>query len=111
MPLGPGSASLQRYRVAETIARIDVPDDLSPLFHPPIGRVLASFEPCWLGSATGRGAGLNAGSPGSSADWDLAAASSGLLCRAHASSAHLQSFFAIEPAELFVVHDDAFARE
>jgi hypothetical protein len=30
--------------------------DLSPLSHPPIGRVLASFEPYWLGGATGRGA-------------------------------------------------------
>ena len=31
--------------------------DLSPLSHPPMSRVLASFEPCWLGGATGRGAG------------------------------------------------------
>jgi hypothetical protein len=30
---------------------------------------------------------------------------------APASTTHLQSFLAIEPAQLFVVHDDAFARE
>lgn len=30
--------------------------DLSPLSHPPMSRVLVSFEPCWLGGATGRGA-------------------------------------------------------
>jgi hypothetical protein len=30
--------------------------DLSPASHPPMRRVLASFEPCWLGGATGRGA-------------------------------------------------------
>jgi hypothetical protein len=31
-------------------------DDLSPIFHPAIGRALGSFEPVWLGDATGRGA-------------------------------------------------------
>src|SRR5262245_54489587 len=30
--------------------------DLGPLFHPGMGRVLVSFEPVWLGDATGRGA-------------------------------------------------------
>jgi 2,4-dienoyl-CoA reductase-like NADH-dependent reductase (Old Yellow Enzyme family) len=30
--------------------------ELSPLSHPAMGRVVASFEPCWLGDATGRGA-------------------------------------------------------
>ncbi len=30
--------------------------ELSPLSHPPMGRVLASFERCWLSGATGRGA-------------------------------------------------------
>jgi hypothetical protein len=35
---------------------IDGNDDLSPLIHPPMSRVLASFEPWWLGDATGRGA-------------------------------------------------------
>ena len=30
--------------------------ELSPLCHPAMGRVPASFEPCWLGDATGRGA-------------------------------------------------------
>jgi hypothetical protein len=30
--------------------------DLSPIFHPAIGRALGSFEPVWLGDATGRGA-------------------------------------------------------
>jgi hypothetical protein len=30
--------------------------DLSPFFHPAESRVLASFEPCRLGGATGRGA-------------------------------------------------------
>jgi hypothetical protein len=54
-------------------------------------------------------------SPGSSADWDLAAVSSALLCRALACARHVgtpaQPFFAVEPAELLVVHDDAFACE
>ena len=31
-------------------------NDLSPNFHPPIGRVPATFEPNGLGEATGRGA-------------------------------------------------------
>ena len=30
--------------------------ELSPRSHPPMRRVLAAFEPCWLGGATGRGA-------------------------------------------------------
>lgn len=30
--------------------------ELSPSCHPAMRRVLASFEPCWLGGATGRGA-------------------------------------------------------
>jgi hypothetical protein len=30
--------------------------ELSPWSHPAMRRVLASFEPCWLGGATGRGA-------------------------------------------------------
>jgi hypothetical protein len=34
----------------------DAAFDLSPLIHPPMSRVLASFEPWWLGDATGRGA-------------------------------------------------------
>ena len=33
-----------------------IDSDLSPLIHPPMSRVLASFEPWWLGDATGRGA-------------------------------------------------------
>src|SRR6266571_1406899 len=32
------------------------PFDLSPFFHPAMSRVPASFEPVWLGDATGRGA-------------------------------------------------------
>jgi len=32
------------------------PNDLSPFFHPAMSRVPASFEPVWLGDATGRGA-------------------------------------------------------
>jgi hypothetical protein len=31
-------------------------DDLSPFFHPAMSRALVSFEPVWLGDATGRGA-------------------------------------------------------
>ena len=38
------------------IAADDQAAELSPLSHPPMRRVLASFEPCWLGGATGRGA-------------------------------------------------------
>jgi type I restriction-modification system DNA methylase subunit len=34
----------------------DLSTDLSPLSHPAMGRVLGSFEPCWLGCAMGRGA-------------------------------------------------------
>jgi hypothetical protein len=30
--------------------------DLSPFFHPAMSRALVSFEPVWLGDATGRGA-------------------------------------------------------
>lgn len=33
-----------------------VADDLSPMSHPPMSRIRSSFEPVWLGSATGRGA-------------------------------------------------------
>jgi hypothetical protein len=32
------------------------PAELSPSSHPAMRRVLALFEPCWLGGATGRGA-------------------------------------------------------
>ncbi len=34
----------------------DLSPDLSPFFHPAMGRVLVAFEPIWLGGATGRGA-------------------------------------------------------
>jgi hypothetical protein len=35
---------------------VDEAADLSPKFHPAMGRVPASFEPIGLGGATGRGA-------------------------------------------------------
>ena len=39
-----------------TITYKVIKNDLSPVAHPAMGRVLASFEPVRLGDATGRGA-------------------------------------------------------
>jgi len=46
-----GTGTLQVGAPPKTII-----DELSPETHPAMRRVLASFEPCWLGGATGRGA-------------------------------------------------------
>ena len=42
---------------ADQIAtKMKIAPDLSPKDHPAMGRILWSFEPVWLGDATGRGA-------------------------------------------------------
>jgi hypothetical protein len=65
-PQGPRrpSARVQKtpvfFRLADAgclrAARSSTIIDLSPNFHPGMDRVLTTFEPCWLGGATGRGA-------------------------------------------------------
>ena len=49
-----------RARLPEDVQDIlsyrKVPSDLSPKSHPLMSRVRSSFEPVWLGGATGRGA-------------------------------------------------------
>jgi hypothetical protein len=55
-PLPSGLNRRQRRAMQSARRKTDTKRELSPLFHPPMRRVLASFEPCWLGGATGRGA-------------------------------------------------------
>lgn len=43
------------FDVGVVVALLGV-SDLSPKGHPAMGRILWSFEPVWLGDATGRGA-------------------------------------------------------
>lgn len=57
---GPGHGGAQRfrgkYRNGNALAKkLYVAIDLSPFFHPVASRARASFEPCWLGGATGWG--------------------------------------------------------
>ena len=46
----------ERKKIEETRRPASVTLELSPLSHPAMRRVLASFELCLLGGATGRGA-------------------------------------------------------
>ena len=70
---------------------ISNPADLSPAGHPAMGRVPVTFEPRRLVEQRG-----GARSP---------------VAQRFAAAAHLKPFFAIEPAELLVVHDEALTRE
>src|SRR6266536_4429051 len=59
--------SVHRWRARPSLANstssAKVPADLSPFFHPAMSRALVSFEPVWLGDATGRGAELKRPGP------------------------------------------------
>src|SRR6266498_3523877 len=44
------------FGISDAYCKSNNVDDLSPFFHPTMSRALVSFEPVWLGDATGRGA-------------------------------------------------------
>jgi hypothetical protein len=49
-------AAIQRFLIEYYVDAIGIQPDLSPEFHPAIGRVLASFDPVRAVGAMGRGA-------------------------------------------------------